>query len=268
MNELPWWFGQNTLAALLMIPCVMLACRVFRDRPAVQHLLWLVILLKLVTPPVVVWPWSVDELRSMAWSQDSNVQVATLERLPTVPKQEVSSRAIPMEQTLVPSELVPNLEPSPPPVFVPIAADIVVEAPQPTTLVQWSGVLAFASISVWLVGAIACFVSQMRRIVRYARLVRNGEVAPSHLKAEVASVASLLRMKAPVSVVAKGIASPFLWCVGATRLAWPDSIASRADLVRSRGIIAHELAHLRRRDHWITWLELGASIPWWWNPLF
>jgi len=134
--------------------------------------------------------------------------------------------------------------------------------------VQWSSVLAVASISVWLVGAIACFVSQLRRIVRYARSVRSGEIAPSHLKAEVASVASLLRMQAPVSVIVKGIASPFLWCVSATRLAWPDSIASRADVVRSRGIIAHELAHLRRRDHWITWLELGASILWWWNPLF
>lgn len=269
MNELLWWFGQNTLAALLMIPCVMLACRAFRDRPAVQHLLWLVILLKLVTPPVVVWPWSVDELRSMAWSQESKVQVATLERLPAIPIPEVAEpRAMPMEPTLVPSEFAPNLEPSPPPVFVPIVADVVAETPQPTTQVQWSGVLAFASISVWLVGAIACFVSQLRRMVRYARLVRSGEIAPSHLKAEVASVASLLRMKAPVSVVVKGIASPFLWCVGATRLAWPDSISSRADVVRSRGIIAHELAHLRRRDHWITWLELGASILWWWNPLF
>jgi len=45
-------------------------------------------------------------------------------------------------------------------------------------------------------------------------------------------------------------------------------MSSRADVVRSRGIIAHELAHMHRRDHWITWLELGASIPWWWNPLF
>ena len=117
MIELLWWFGQNTLAALLMIPCVMLACRLFRDRPAVQHLLWLVILLKFVTPPIVVWPCSVDELQNMIWSQESNVQMVTLEPLPAVPKQEVSSRAIPMEQTLAPSELAPILETGSPPAF-------------------------------------------------------------------------------------------------------------------------------------------------------
>jgi len=62
--------------------------------------------------PVVVWPWSVDELRSMASSHESNVKVATLEPLPAATKQEVSSQAIPMKQTIVPSELAPNLETS------------------------------------------------------------------------------------------------------------------------------------------------------------
>lgn len=34
-----------------------------------------------------------------------------------------------------------------------------------------------------------------------------------------------------------------------------------------RGILVHELAHIRRRDHWIAWLEMAAQIVWWWNPL-
>ncbi len=269
MNNILWWFGQNTLAALLMIPCVILACRLFRDRPAVQHMLWLEILLKFVTPPVVVWPWSVDELRRMAWSQESDVQVATREPQPATPNQEViEPRAIPLELAYVPSEFVPNLEPSSLPPFEPAAADIVAETPQPTTQVQWISVIAFTLISLWLVGAIICLAAQLRRLARYSRLVRSGEVAPSHLKAEVDSVAALLHMQAPISVIVKGIVSPFLWCVGVARLVWPESISSQADVARSRGIIAHELAHLRRCDHWITWLEFGASIFWWWNPLF
>ena len=47
-----------------MIPVVLLACRFFRDRPAVRHLLWLVILIKFVTPPIVAEPWSVDQMQS------------------------------------------------------------------------------------------------------------------------------------------------------------------------------------------------------------
>lgn len=269
MNELMWWFGQNTLAALLMIPCVMLACRLFRDRPAVQHLLWLVILLKFITPPVVVWPWSVDELRSMAWAQLSADQKAANAPSPAAPIPErFEPGSIAIEAVMVPKASATSIEQNSMPADDLVVTDNTNEKAQPTTLAKWTPIVAKTAILTWFIGAVVCAVSQLRRLARYAQLVRSGEVAPSHLKVEVTSVASLLRMKAPVSVIVKGIVSPFLWCVGAARLAWPDSLASQADVVRSRGIIAHELAHLRRRDHWVTWLELGASILWWWNPLF
>jgi hypothetical protein len=34
------------------------------------------------------------------------------------------------------------------------------------------------------------------------------------------------------------------------------------------GVIAHELAHVRRGDHWVGWVELFAGCLYWWNPLF
>ena len=30
----------------------------------------------------------------------------------------------------------------------------------------------------------------------------------------------------------------------------------------------HELAHLRRGDHWVSRLELVAGLIWWWNPVY
>jgi hypothetical protein len=35
-----------------------------------------------------------------------------------------------------------------------------------------------------------------------------------------------------------------------------------------RAVLVHELAHLRRRDHLVRWLELAATVVHWWNPLF
>jgi hypothetical protein len=35
-----------------------------------------------------------------------------------------------------------------------------------------------------------------------------------------------------------------------------------------RAVLTHELAHLRRRDHWVGWLLLAAGCLWWWHPLF
>src|SRR5262249_21456549 len=32
-------------------------------------------------------------------------------------------------------------------------------------------------------------------------------------------------------------------------------------------LLAHELAHLRRRDHWVRGLELLATGLYWWNPV-
>ena len=32
-------------------------------------------------------------------------------------------------------------------------------------------------------------------------------------------------------------------------------------------ILTHELAHLRRRDHWVRGVELIVSVIYWWNPL-
>jgi tetratricopeptide (TPR) repeat protein len=64
------------------------------------------------------------------------------------------------------------------------------------------------------------------------------------------------------------VASPSIWCLGRPRLLWP-AFAPAADAPRARqALIAHELAHLARRDHWVSWLEIPAAALAWWNPLF
>lgn len=270
MNELLWWFGQNSLAALLMIPCVWLSCRLFRDSPAVQHLLWLVILVKFITPPIIVWPWSLDELRGIAWSQDTEYPAVSVHLPPTITKAESAETS---PQSFDPIEVVStDSVPAVPPVasieIVSAQGEIAAASSEVIKVVEWSRLVGYTIFGAWLGGAITCFIVQMRRLVLYARLILKGASSPEHLRGQIAGVATLLRTKAPISLVVNSIASPFLWCVGVVRLAWPESLSSVADVKRSRCIIAHELAHLRRRDHWITWMELGASILWWWNPLF
>jgi hypothetical protein len=77
-------------------------------------------------------------------------------------------------------------------------------------------------------------------------------------------------MQAPsVSVVvADNVATPFVWCVGRRRIVWPTALVDESDFTHWQGVMAHELAHLCRRDHLVAWLELLASIIWWWNPLW
>jgi hypothetical protein len=54
------WLMENALVATLLAGVVALVCKVVRPRASVRHALWLVVLLKLVTPPVFEWPWSLS----------------------------------------------------------------------------------------------------------------------------------------------------------------------------------------------------------------
>ena len=43
---------------------------------------------------------------------------------------------------------------------------------------------------------------------------------------------------------------------------WPHLSGSQ-----QTALIAHELAHLKRKDHWIRWLDLAVAGLYWWHPV-
>src|SRR5947209_19076862 len=53
-----WWLAENTLLAAVLAGLAVLVGRLGRLGPATRHALWLVVLLKLLTPPLLAWPWS------------------------------------------------------------------------------------------------------------------------------------------------------------------------------------------------------------------
>ncbi len=73
---------------------------------------------------------------------------------------------------------------------------------------------------------------------------------------------------AAARLVLAGAASPMVCALGAPRLLWPLGLEDRLSAEGRRAVLIHELAHLRRRDHWVGWLLLAAGCVWWWHPLF
>ncbi|HEX6881981.1 MAG TPA: M56 family metallopeptidase, partial [Planctomycetota bacterium] len=120
----------------------------------------------------------------------------------------------------------------------------------------------------WGLGAALVLWRSARRILPFQRLVRRSPRAPRELVQDVRTVARQLGVRAPEVRVVAGVASPSIWCLGRPRLLWPAQ-AQAANAPRARrALIAHELAHLARRDHWVSWLEIPAAALAWWNPLF
>lgn len=120
----------------------------------------------------------------------------------------------------------------------------------------------------WITGAIALAIRNLRHIRQLLRLLSQSAGASLELQALVTHVAKKLGIRPlPIRVV-PGIVTPFVWCLGSLKLIWPEGIAGEESMRSKPIIIAHELSHVRRRDHWIAWIELVAGLIWWWNPLF
>src|SRR5262249_19060300 len=83
------------------------------------------------------------------------------------------------------------------------------------------------------------------------------------LQSHVSRVAHELGMRAPPVRVLPEASGPFLWS-----LRRPVLVLSAAEPLPAPTVLAHELAHLRRRDHWTAWLELVVQGFHFWNPLF
>jgi len=100
------------------------------------------------------------------------------------------------------------------------------------------------------------------------RLVRRGQPANEALAERVAAAARRLRMRPVAARLLGGLASPLVVCLGRPRLLWPAEYSDAEALSRLTPVLAHELAHVKRRDHWVAWLEVAAGVACWWNPVF
>ncbi|OAI49364.1 hypothetical protein AYO44_06430 [Planctomycetaceae bacterium SCGC AG-212-F19] len=257
--------GNGALATLLAIAAA--AVSLFARRPALAHGLWLLVLLKLVTPPLVRLPvpsfWESTPPAVESTAVASPPVVLTAIRVEVDPVD-------PLELADLPAEGV-DAQPAAP------ASDLT--APATETLVPPpSGeaarfaqreFLTPALLGVWLSGSLAWLAVLLVRVQRFRRLLRHARPASSALAAQVANVAKRLGLaRSPETVLVPGPVSPMIWCLlGPARLIVPADLLDRLDEPQRKALLAHELAHLRRRDHWVRLLELFAVGLYWWHPV-
>ena len=120
----------------------------------------------------------------------------------------------------------------------------------------------------WAAGAGAWFAWQGRRVVRFRRRVARAEAAPPEVGAAAARIAEALGIARPPGVkIATGIGSPMLWGRGRSAVVlFPRDLLPRLTPEARDTLLAHELAHFLRRDHWVRVLEFVATGLFWWHP--
>jgi beta-lactamase regulating signal transducer with metallopeptidase domain len=270
-----WWFAETTLVAAVLAVLAALAGRLRSIGPTVRHALWLVVLVKLLTPPLVSWPWPVP-WQNLKWLTISLEAVSAPTPTP-VGDFELPRFARPFPN----ADRLDNFERK----TVLVSADddgdacdlrtVVAEVPAPSRRYRvWlletidTAAVSRAVLILWLVVSLAVGAAQAIRIVRFSRELRGAVPAPDDLIEETEGISQRLGLRPPELLVVPNLVTPMLWCLGCPKLLLPGRLVKSLPIDHWRGILTHELAHLRRGDHWVSRLELAASLIWWWNPLY
>jgi beta-lactamase regulating signal transducer with metallopeptidase domain len=108
----------------------------------------------------------------------------------------------------------------------------------------------------------------MARLCRFRRLLRFARPAPAPLQARARRLGTRLGLRrCPDVWLVPGPVSPMLWALaGPPRLLLPEALWGLLSADQQDALLAHELAHLRRGDHWVRRLELLALGVYWWHP--
>ncbi len=209
--------------------------------PGLMNLLWVVVLIKLVTPPIVAIPALI--VPSVA---GSNIPASA----GPVTNYDVGPGAI-LDKNFASVDRSPN--------------DLTAS---PATVVKLSA--ARLSLVVWMVVSAILFAVSAVRILRFHwLLVATARVHQDLSRGLASSVSRQFGFrKAPNILATSANVAPFVWWMAGRGIIVVSSRATQElDQADLRLIITHEMAHIKRRDHWFRWLEWLALVIFWWNPI-
>src|SRR5579871_1872753 len=260
---------SNALMATILAVLVTGLGRLCR-RPALLHCLWLLVLVKLITPSWIACPFPWPDRptpRATAFSLPEPVAAASFFD---------ATRGEPNAEMLLSNEV--NVPAS----SEPIAASASMLLAEPLSLNMppghrsdsgWWSECEFplweTIAALWLAGAIGWFGVSAYRIYRFRDWLVCARPASPMLCAQVRRLAERMGMTVcPTVWLLPGHVSPMVWALaGRPRLFVSSALWDRLTADQQSTLLVHELAHLRRRDHWVRGLELVVSGLYWWHPL-
>ncbi len=229
--------AANAVIASVVVLAAWLAYR--KGQPRVAHALCILALIKLVTPPLVQLP----VLPAAAALTELEVTLAIQAALAEQQLVELGGGGLGNE----------------------LAVDA---ASVPAVASASSTALPIALLSAILLGAAFLLVRALVRTNRFRRALALASPAPAPLAARLRALSHRMRVeRCPDLLVVPARISPML-CVLDRRahVLLPQALLASLSGPELDALLAHELAHASRRDHWIRVLELLVTGLYWWLP--
>lgn len=244
-------------------------------RPALVHALWLVVLMKLVTPPVFELPIiplpealrvASQEKNADATGSNAHAAVAQAARDRDSQSESVTNASGEhLATAMTDSDAGRRSTAS---MFLARLADSFAAASanwRPWLRQNGAAIIGW----VWFGGALVWFLRQAVTALKFSQRLALATPAPAELQRQADELAGAMGLahRPPVMFV-RDVISPMLWGIGRrARLLFPVNLLSRLDEGSRETLIAHELAHYRRGDHWVRAFELVVSGLFWWHPV-
>ncbi|QDT90296.1 M56 family metallopeptidase [Gimesia algae] len=260
------WFLHASWQAAVVAGIVFLLLQVtkrFTSAPF-RYALLLIVLLKFAVPPFL-------DLSTGLITQSANYYSTIRNTVVSDPPQ-ISVAEKTSSVTSVASEAGPSNRISPTagssvdPVSRSDSATVptVVEASETAAEFPWSLLL----MSVYACGMLVCGVFLVRRYRAILRIVRSGDILNAgELHAEMVRLSTQLNMKKiPALRISDETDAPFAIGVFRPSILFPRLLVESLHPDQRTIVLAHELAHIRRRDLLMGWFETVLSLVWWFHP--
>lgn len=272
--------ANTALAAILAIPAWFVGRRTRYQ--AVAHLLWLIVLLKLLTPPLVplripapafASSWMAPAptvAKSPAAEAPATKNTASNSAAAAAPVPKIASKSkgtskVSTKENRAAADKSIEVAPS---LLSILGRDLQVAA---KATIDW-----FASLGPlqWFVLALAVgtavwFGRQILALRRFARMLSHGKLPSDDvidLAREAANVFNCEKL--PRIRVLDLPITPMLWGLGPwTTLLMPARLDHHISRESLKSLVAHELAHYIRGDSWVRLAEFIATGLLWWNPI-
>ncbi len=235
MIDLFFQIVLNNVFFSLVLALIAATVGIIFKRPFLTHLLWLLVFVKLLTPPFLMIPI------------DQNMWIG--ETHPIINLDIVEQRSVRIVQDNGSHEIINS----------------------PSKIVSVGQIhgkhwLIFA----WLSGSIIALIWSIRQVFRFHRLLKKeSETGSPDIQSAAMKIAACLGLKtAPTIHTTSANISPMVWWVGGkVWVVMPTALINQMNETQLQWILSHELAHVRRRDYMIRWIEWFVCVCFWWNPV-
>lgn len=265
----------NAVAAFVLSIVVFLVARKWKNC-FVVHFLWLIVLVKLITPPV--WQVALPVLSSTDTANTATV-VASIPSETPADWSKVESHRSPSTANATSKLKRQNQKPAIAAENSPVAStasnqenDSVSAIPVAVTR-GWDYQFDFTWDRglwlVWLIGAVLLAGATVRRVLMFDRIISQLTQQDAHWQARCESLARKMKLrKLPEVRTTNAQISPMIWCLRWTPImVLPINLLEALSKIQADQIIVHELAHLQRRTQWTRWFELIVTTVYWWFPI-